>query len=113
MADDRIENDCKRNQELERRLFELEAWGHECGESQTDSKTAENKIEDVAAAIGLGEMRREPVGPAIGPFQKVDWCRQVVGLRAPGAIALPFVADLRFGMVRGEIARTERANPGR
>ena len=57
---------------LERRLLELEVRRHECAETKAHRDAAKQEIEDVAAAIGLGEVRREPVGPAIGFLEQVD-----------------------------------------
>ena len=64
------------------------------------------------AAIGLGEVRREPVGPAVRLLEQVDRRRDVVRLGAAGAIAAPLVANLRLGMTRGEVARAEAADAG-
>ena len=96
-ADDRVEDDRERDQQFERGFLELEVRRHERAKAEADRDAAKHEVEDVPAAVGLGEMRREPIGPAIGLFEQVDRRRDIVRLDAAGAIAPPFVADLRLG----------------
>ena len=93
-----VEDDRERDQQLERRFLELEVRRHERAEAEAHGDAAEHEVEDVPAAIGLGEMGREPVGPAVGFLEQIDRRRDIVRLGAAGAIAPPFVADLRLGM---------------
>ena len=52
--------------QLDRRELEFQVRRHEGAEAQAHGDAAEQEVEDVAAAVGLREMGREPVGPAIG-----------------------------------------------
>src|SRR5438445_11153255 len=110
LADDCVEEDREGDQRLQRRLLELEVGRHECAKAEADGDSAEEKVEDVPAAVGLREMRREPIGPAIGMLERTEWRREIVSLGAAGAMPAPFVAGLRIGMVGGEIARAEAAH---
>ena len=103
----RIEDDREGDHYLERGEFEFEVRRHECAEAETYGHSAEQEIEDVSAAVGLGEMRREPVGPAVRLFEQVDRSVDLVRFGAPLAVAPPFVADLRFAMLVGEILGAE------
>ena len=74
--------------------LELEVRRHERAEADAHRDTAEHEVEDVAAAIGLGEVRREPIGPAIGLLEQVDRRGDLVRVGAACTVAFPFVADL-------------------
>src|SRR4051794_33902142 len=64
------------------------------------------------AAVGLREVGRQPVGPAVGVLELVDRRQYIVRLGAPGPIAAPFVAGLLIGVLGSEITRAEAAHAG-
>ena len=77
---------------LGRRPLELAVRRHERAEADAHRDAAQHELEDVPAAVGLGEVGRQPVGPAIGILEQVDRRVDVVGVAHPCAILLPFVA---------------------
>ena len=101
------------NRGFERRFLELQVRRHEGGKAEADREPAEDEVEDIAASIGLREVRREPVGPAIGVLQKVDRRRDMVRIGTDFAIAPPFFAGLANAMGVGEILGAEAPDPGR
>ena len=107
LADDRIEHDCDRDQQLECCLLELYARRHEGPEAEAHRDPAEDEVEDVPAAIGLREMGSKPVRPAIRLFEQIDRRREIVRLDAADPVATPFVPRLGVRMFAREIARPE------
>ena len=95
----RVQYDCKGNHQLQRGELELEVRRHESAETHANGKAAEHEVEDMTAAIGLREMRRQAVGPTVGLFEQVHRRADIVRLRAAGAILAPFVTDLLLGNI--------------
>ena len=112
-SDCRIEDDRQRDHHLDRGELELQVRRHEGAQAQAHRDTAKQEVEDVPAPVGLREMGREPVGPAVRLLEKVDRSADLVGLGAAFAVAPPFVADLRFAMLVGEVFRAELSDTRR
>ena len=59
------------------------------------------------APVSLREMRRQSVGPAVRLLEQVHRRRDLKGVGAAFAVALPFVADLLLAMLVGEVLGPE------
>src|SRR5205085_7302942 len=66
----------------------------------------------MAAAIGLREMRRQPIRPAVGALEDVDGRADVVGLGTAFPIASPLFLDLAGSVAGGDVLRSEAAGTG-
>src|SRR5215217_8649237 len=109
-ADVRVEDDRARNDDLNSGELELQMRRHDRAEPEAHGEATENEVEDMAAAIRLREVRREPVGPAVGLFEEVEGSGHAVGVGAAQAEALPFFADLFRAMLFGDVTGAQTAN---
>ena len=105
--------DGERDQQFGRGKFEFHVRCHEGAQAEAHRDAAEHEVEDVAASIGLREVRRQPIGPGVGFLQRPDRRADIMRFGAPRAIARPFVADLRLGVTGGSVARAKSPDTGR
>jgi hypothetical protein len=85
---------------------------HERREAEAHGDTAEHEVEDMPAAIGLREMGRQAIRPAIRLLKDPDGREDVVRLGATDAVTLPLVVDLRGIIFVGVALRFEAFDPG-
>ena len=105
-----IEDDRDRDKHLGRGPLQLQMRRHECAQAHAHGDSAHHEREDVSAAVGLREIGRQPVGPAIGVFKHSDRRVDIVRDRASLAKLLPLVAVHLVGVGHVEVARLETAN---
>src|SRR6476469_10423161 len=107
-----VENDRHRDQDLETGFLELQVRRDEGRKAKTDSKSSKNEVEDMPASVGLREVRREAVRPAVGFLEQVDLGRNMMRLGAAGAIPAPLIADLRLRMTRRQVTSAKWPHAG-
>ena len=99
-----------RDEDLGDGEIDFEMRRHERAEPKAHRRAAEHEGEDVAAAIGLGEVGGEPVGPAIGLLEEVDRRGNPMRLGATRAKAAPLLLDLPLAVAFGNVAGADSAN---
>src|SRR5436305_7858268 len=95
LANDRVEDDCGGDQQFERRFVELQPRGDEGSKAQADRDAAEKKVEDMPAAVCLGEVGAKAIRPAVRLLEQPDRRGDIVRFGAADAVALPLISNLR------------------